>query len=96
MDQQQITREMIKFNKSVLDNTFNTITSIQDQLATMFTSCMDKADWLPDDGKKAIDDWVSAYKKGRHDFKTATDEKYEKVTNYFMKQENIIPPGKKK
>lgn len=96
MDQQQITREMIGFNKSVLDNTFNAISAIQDQSASMFTAFMDKANWLPDDGKKAITDWVSAYKKGRNDFKAATDEKYEKVANYFIRKENTGSPGMKK
>ena len=85
MDQQKITQEMIKFNKSALDDTFNTITTIQDQSARMFTAFMDKAHWLSDDGKKAINDWLAAYKKGRDDMKAATDEKYEKVANYFMR-----------
>ena len=85
MDQRQITKGMIEFNKSVLDNTFNQISSIQDQSASMFTDFMNKANWLPADGKKAINDWLAAYKKGRDDFKTATDEKYEKVANYFLR-----------
>ena len=83
MDQQQIVREMIEFNKSVLDNMFNAISTIQDQSAKMFTAFVDKANWLPDPREKAINDWVAAYKEGRDDFKTATDEKYEKVADYF-------------
>jgi hypothetical protein len=96
MDQQQITREMMAFNKSVMDNTFNAISTIQDQSAMMFTAFMDKAGWLPTDGKKAIADWISSYKKGRDDFKAATDEKYEKVAEYFTKKENIWNPKTKK
>jgi len=83
MDQLRITKEMIEFNKSLLDSTFQTISAIQDQSARMFTSFVDKANWLPDDGKKAIIDWVSADKQGRDDFKAVTDEKYEKVSYYF-------------
>ncbi|MEN6359937.1 MAG: hypothetical protein ABFD59_07770 [Smithella sp.] len=85
MDQRQIAKGMIEFNKSLLDNTFSAISTIQDQSAKMFTDFMDKANWLPDDGKKAINNWLAAYKKGRDDFKTATDEKYEKVANYFLR-----------
>lgn len=88
MDQQQIAKEMMEFNKSVFDNTFNAITSIQDQSEKILTTFMDKADWLPDDGKKVITDWISTYKKGRDEFKTATDDKYKKVASYFMKKEN--------
>jgi hypothetical protein len=96
MDQQQITREMIEFNKTLLDNTFNAINTIQDQSARMLTAVIDKATWLPDDGKKAINDWVSAYKKGRDDFKAATDKKYEKVVNYFIRLGNVGTSGIKK
>ena len=39
----------------------------------MFADFMDKAHGLPDDEKKAINDWLAAYKKGRDDFKKATD-----------------------
>jgi hypothetical protein len=88
MDNQQITGKMLEFNKSVFDSTFKTINAIQDQSANMLISFIDKATWLPDDGKKTIADWISTYKKGRDDFKAAADDKYEKVANYFMKHEN--------
>jgi hypothetical protein len=96
MDQQQITKEMMEFNKSVMDSTFNAISSIQDQSVKMLTAFMEKATWLPDDGKKAITDWVSAYKKGRNDFKAETDKKYETVANYFMKNESATISRMKK
>jgi hypothetical protein len=88
MEQQQITKDMLVFNKSIFDNTFNMISSIQDQSERMLTSFLDKASWLPDDAKKAIIDWISSYKKGRDEFKAATDEKYEKIADYFLKKEN--------
>ena len=86
MEQQQIIKEMIKFNKSVMDNTFNSISTIQDQSTSTLTSFIDKTAWLPDDGKKAIADWLSTCKKGRDDFKAAADDKYEKIANYFIKK----------
>jgi hypothetical protein len=79
---------MIEFNKSVFDNAFKKITSVEVQSEKMITSLIDKAAWLPDDGKKVIFDWISAYRNGRNDFKATTDDKYEKVANYFMKQVN--------
>ena len=88
MDQQRIAKNMIEFNKAVFDNTFKTTTSVPDQSEKAITSLIDKAAWLPDNGKKVISDWISTYKKGRDDFKATTDNKYEKVANHFMKQEN--------
>jgi hypothetical protein len=62
MDQRQITKGMIEFIKSVLDNNFNALSTIQDQSAKMFADFMDKAHGLPDDEKKAINDWLADYK----------------------------------
>lgn len=96
MDQRQITKGMIEFNKSVLDNTFNALSTIQDQSAKMFADFMDKANGLPDVGEKAINDGLAAYKKGRDEIKTATDDKYEKVANYFTRGENTGASAMKK
>ena len=49
MDQRQITREMIEFNKSVLDKTFHSISALQDQSASMLSVFMVGAHWLPDE-----------------------------------------------
>jgi hypothetical protein len=96
MDNQQITGKMLEFNKSVFDSTFKMIIAIQDQSECMLTSFMDKATWLPDDGKKAITDWISTYKKARNDFQAVADDKYEKVANYFSKIENTANATTKK
>lgn len=87
MDQQQIAGKMMEYNKSLFDSTFKTISTIQDQSEKMLTAFMEKAAWLPDDGKKVIADWLSTYRKGREDIKAAADDKYEKVASYFMKNE---------
>jgi hypothetical protein len=96
MDQQTITKEMMNFNKMLFDNSFNAISAIQDQSGKMIAAFVDKAAWLPDDGKKAITDYLLAYTKGRDDFKTVADAKYEEVANYFMKKENIATHRMKK
>jgi len=93
MDPQKIAKEVLELNKSVLDNTFNAISTVQDQSAKMFTSVIDEANWLPDEGKKIIIDWVSAYQRGRNDFKAVTDEKYKSFTNYFAKQDSTGASG---
>jgi hypothetical protein len=83
MDNQKIAKDMVEFNKSLFDNTFDAISSIQDQSGKMFASFVEKAAWMPDDGKKAINNWISTYKKGCEDFKAKADERYEKAASYF-------------
>lgn len=90
-DQNKIISQMMEFNKTIFDNTFKTISTIQNQSERVLTSFMQKATWLPGDGKKAIIDWISICEKGRDDFKKAADDKYEKAANLFLRKENVKP-----
>ncbi|MFY9942571.1 MAG: hypothetical protein WAK57_10390 [Desulfobacterales bacterium] len=83
MDQKQILKQMIDFNKATFDNTFNAILMLQEQSERAANTLMEQATWLPEDGKEAINEWVKAYKKGREDFKKVVDENFQKVESFF-------------
>ncbi len=83
MDQKQIFKQMIDFNKATFDNSFNAMVMLQEQTERMADQLMSQAAWLPEDGKKAIGDWVNAYKTGRADFKKNVDDSFEKVNEFF-------------
>ena len=83
MDQKQILKQMIDFNKATFDNTFNAMMMLQEQAERAANTLMEQANWLPEDGKKAINEWVKAYKKGREDFKKVVDENFQKVESFF-------------
>jgi hypothetical protein len=97
MDQKQIAKQMMEFNKTAFDNTFNAMTVLQDQTEKLVFQFLEKAPWFPPDGKTAIVDWVKAYKKGREDFKSSADAGYKKVAEYFARpeKEETVKPGKK-
>jgi hypothetical protein len=96
MDQKQIAKQMMEFNKTVFDNTFSAMTALQDQTEKLVLSFLEKATWFPGEGKKAVTDWVKAYKKGREDFKSTADDNYKKVAEYFAKAEKEAPKAGKK
>jgi len=85
MDNKQIVNQVIKFNKTIFDNAFKAMTMAQEQGEKMITSTLDQASWLPEEGKKAILNWVKAYQKGSETFKSAVDDQYKKVEDYFSK-----------
>ncbi len=74
---------MIDFNKATFDNSFNAMVMLQEQTERMSDQLMAQAAWLPEDGKKAITDWMNAYKTGRNDFKKSVDDSFEKVNDFF-------------
>jgi hypothetical protein len=83
MDPKQIAKQMIQFNKTAFDNTFNAMTVMQEQTEKMIGMYLEQAPMMPAEGKKAIADWMKAYKRGREDFKASVEENYKKVEDFF-------------
>lgn len=83
MEQFQIFKQMIQFNKTAFDNSYNTLEMFREQNEKMTSSLLDQAAWMPEEGKKAINKWMQTYKKGCDDFKKTADQNYKKVENFF-------------
>jgi len=83
MDSSKIAKQMIDFQKTTFDNTFNAMALLQEQAESMASTILDQATWMPEEGRKAVNDWLKAYKKGREDFKKGVDENFTKVEDFF-------------
>lgn len=83
MDQKQLIKQMIDFNKATMDNAYKAMCLMQEQAEKMGQATLDQATWLPEEGKKVISDLINAYKKGRDDYKKGIDEAFKKVEAYF-------------
>jgi gas vesicle protein len=83
MDQKQIFKQMMEFNKGAFNNAFNAMVMIQDQTETLANTMLNQATWVPEEGKKAIKEWVDTFKKGREEYKKAVDEAIKKVEEFF-------------
>jgi hypothetical protein len=42
---------------------------------------IEQTTWLPEEGRRVIDEWVGAYKKGRTDFKGVVDDNFAKMSD---------------
>ena len=83
IDNKQIGKQMIQFNKAAFDNSFKAMSMVYEQNEKMVGTFLDQAAWLPGEGKKAISEWMNAYKKGCDDFKKTVDDQYKKVEGFF-------------
>jgi hypothetical protein len=83
MDQSQVFKQMIDFNKAIFDNSFKAMVMVQEQTEKTVNTILEQATWLPEEGKKAIKDWASACKKGTEDFKKIVDDNFKKVEDFF-------------
>jgi hypothetical protein len=83
MEPKQIAKQVIDFNKTAFDNSFEALIVLQDQTEKMVSSMIEQNSLLPAEGKKVIADFIKTCKKGRTDFKSAADEGFKKVESFF-------------
>lgn len=74
---------MINFNKIAFDNSFTAMDIVCEQNEKMMDNFLNQATWLPEEGEKAISDWMAAYHNGFSDLKKLVDDNYAKVEAYF-------------
>jgi len=86
MDQSQVLKQMVQFNKSAFDNTFSALEMATDQNSRMITAFLEQAAWMPEDGKKTIRQWLDQYKKGCTDLKSMMNETYKRVEKTLDQQ----------
>jgi hypothetical protein len=87
MEQKAMFKQMIDFQKKTFDNSFKAMATLQEQGEKMVNMFLEQASWLPAEGKKAVEEWISAYRKGRDDFKKTIDENFGNVEKYFSSSE---------
>ena len=83
MEQKQVFRQMLDFNKAAFSNAFNAMVMVQDQNEVLATSLLNQATWLPDEGKKAIREWIDTLKKGRDEYKKNVDKAFKNLESYL-------------
>jgi len=79
METTKMAKQVINFQKTAFEKSFNATVMLQDQTEEMANSLMDQASWMPAESKKLINDWGVAYKKGRDDFKKFVEENFKKA-----------------
>jgi hypothetical protein len=83
MNPKQIAKQMVAFNKTTFDNNFSAMKSLQEQTERVVNKFWEKSPLFPEEGKKAISQWMAAYKKGCDDLKCVMDENFKKVEDFF-------------
>lgn len=83
MEQKQIFKQMVEFNKGAFTNAYNAMVMVQDQTETLANTMLNQATWLPEEGRKAVQEWVEAFKKGREAYKQSVDDAFKRVESLF-------------
>ena len=83
MDMTQVTKQLFEFQKTAFNNTFNTITMVQEQAETFGTNLITQNPALPQPAKEAVDVWLKMTKKAREEYKKAVDDGFKNLEGFF-------------
>ena len=83
MDNFTFAKQMLDFNRTTFENTYGTMTMLQEQSEKMMNTFIEKAVWIPSEGKKAIADITAMFRKGCAEFKKAVDENFVRAEALF-------------
>lgn len=83
MENMQIAKQMVQFNKAAFDNSFSAMTMVNEQNEKMVDTMLGQAPWMPVEGKKAVKGWMSAYRTGCSQIKKQVDDNFAKLEAYF-------------
>ncbi len=82
MEHKQILKQMIDFNKTTFDNTYETFMMLQEQSERMTNTMIEQAAWVPKEGRNAMTEWTKAYKKGQTELKKIVDENFKRAEDF--------------
>lgn len=83
MDIQSPMQQMIDFQKKFFESAYETTCRMQNQAEEMYGMLLSKTPFLPEQGKKMIDDSVAMGKKARDSYKKAVDDGFAKLESLF-------------
>jgi len=83
MDPKKLVKQTLDFYKSTFNNNYSAMLMLQEQTEKMINLYMGMMTGFPDEGKKAVNEWIKSFKKGGEQFKTAVDETFKRVEEMF-------------
>lgn len=86
--------QVLDFQKSTFNNTYNTFLKIQEQTEKIAESFMKDNTAIPAEGRKILDEWKLVLKKGQTEIKKSIDEGFSKAESFFSETNQTAKPAK--
>jgi hypothetical protein len=96
MEYTQITRQVLDFQKMSFSNWYDAVALLQDQATSAMDMVLDQNTWMPEEGRKAIQSWVSACQKERGRLKSYIDEGFAGLEKIMAEGKKGVQPKPKK
>jgi hypothetical protein len=80
-----LVKQIIELNQRLINNIFDAMVLINDQLESLANGVLDLTPGLPAEGRRAIENWSEAFKEGRKSSK-------QQIDNGFEQAEKLLAP----
>jgi hypothetical protein len=79
MEQFTTMKQMVQFNKNAFNRGYDAMEMLWKQNEKMTNSLLEQAAWIPEEGKKSVNEWMQLFKKGCDVFKKTADQNYDNI-----------------
>jgi hypothetical protein len=83
MDPKEMSRQLVEFNRVMFRNYMGAITVLEEQTEKTFAQMMAQAPLFPQELKAAVTNWFETYKQGLDNFKTFTEDNFNKMEELY-------------
>lgn len=83
MKSEETTQQVIDFQKQVLDNWDAAATLVENQTTSTLDWMFDTAVWMPEEGRRAVEQWMTVLKEERGRLKAQLDQGLATVEKIF-------------
>ena len=78
MEPTKIAKQMINFQRTIFDSTYNTVTAMQDNSENMLNKLLNELTWVTEEAKKPFNDSVTLIKNAREGYKKTIHQSFDK------------------
>jgi len=79
----KIFTQVVEYQKTLFDNSFAMMATLQDQGHQIIDQTFEKSPLLPDDSKKMCSYWVDLAKQNRENCKKYVDSGFDRIEKFF-------------
>ena len=91
MEYSQIAKQTIDFQKSAFSGWYDAVVTVQDQASSAMEKMMDQVTWVPEEGRKAVQNWVNLCQEERVRFKSYVEAGFAGLEKHFAEETKTAP-----
>ncbi|MFO7751448.1 MAG: hypothetical protein R6V54_15295 [Desulfobacteraceae bacterium] len=86
MEPGNMTKQMLKYQKTLFQNSFDAMVLVQNQTETLTNTFLEQVPGVTEESKKALKSTMDFNKKNREDFKKGVEDWYAQLDDFFKSQ----------